>query len=218
LIFTGEGNVQFVLRQIEIAIQKLYAFDSGHRVERFLMSVASHPEPRNRGALCIRGSFAEDSLEVGVYLSRAVQAALGNLSFDSGAEAWNCRALDAFSVASEEVSHFHYLLFHAERGRPVSELELEVQGEIDRFALCFFSGSGNTVSFSILFDRLFHGIRITCQHSEEKRSRYFEANSLAANWMRKHRELFINPAKRECLLKFLRRFYRLRGSDKWSGL
>ena len=44
-------------------------------------------------------------------------------------------ALSALACAAEGVSHFVYLATRAAAGRPVSLLELEVQAEVDKFAL-----------------------------------------------------------------------------------
>ena len=46
--------------------------------------------------------------------------------------------LDPFCVAAEEVSHFVYLFFCARAARQVTQLELELQGEVDKYLSSVF--------------------------------------------------------------------------------
>jgi hypothetical protein len=59
-------------------------------------------------------------------------------------EAWECTQQNSspanhryLSVPFEEISHFVYLGFNHNRGRNVTPLEMEIQGEVDRILLAF---------------------------------------------------------------------------------
>src|SRR5258706_11533129 len=76
-------------------------------------------------------SESGDELYVGLFLGETVLAQLSR-----GAEApWSHERLRGFCAAAEGVSHFLYLLHRARARRPVSQLELEAQGELDKY-LC----------------------------------------------------------------------------------
>lgn len=55
-------------------------------------------------------------------------------------DAWAWETLDAEQIKQlfpliEGVSHFVYLLWHAQQEKPLTQLELELQGEVDKFIL-----------------------------------------------------------------------------------
>ena len=71
-----------------------------------------------------------DDVSLGVVLEDSVRARLAaadpRVHLDRG-------NLDPFCVAAEEVSHFVYLFFCARATRQVTQLELELQGEVDKY-------------------------------------------------------------------------------------
>lgn len=90
--------------------------------------------------------------------------------------------LDAFCVAVEGVSHFVYLTFcGAGLERPVRQIELELQAEIDKFLMLrFVLGHDTDTLVEVLFDRfrLADGL-----HAEEV-GRYRTANRAARRYAR----------------------------------
>lgn len=193
------------LRIIERGLKDLYAIDTPYRAEKFLISKPSKLGHLD-GALCVRPG---NTVEVGIYLSREVQNTLSALPIKA---TWNTPQLNAFCVVAEELSHFHYFLFHASNGRPVSQLEMEIQGEIDRFLLCFFSG----MPIETLIDRLFEKFKFRDGLSPEQSHRYKRAHDAASKFVVKHFCKMAEPSKREVLFRFLRRFYRLAEAEKLS--
>ena len=126
----------------------------------------------------------------------------------------------AFTVAAEEISHFHYLLYHASRTRQVSQLELELQGDIDKFLLTYFANFWKMESseeiFDALFELLFYRFRLAENLGPEERSRYLEANNLARRFIRKCATSLSDSEQRERIFRQLRKFYRLGASEKIS--
>jgi hypothetical protein len=92
-----------------------------------------------------------------------------------------CGDLDAFCAATEGVSHFVYFTFCGEQlDRPVSQIELELQAEIDKFLVVrLFASTGDD-----LIPRLFEQIRLSEALSELERERYVLANSAGRRYAR----------------------------------
>ena len=90
--------------------------------------------------------------------------------------------LDALCVAVEGVSHFVYLTFcGTSLERPVSQIELELQAEIDKFLLLrFVFGHGADGLVQTLFDRY----TLTDGLDGEEVGRYRTANRVARRYAR----------------------------------
>lgn len=94
--------------------------------------------------------------------------------------------LDAFCAATEGVSHFVYFTFCGERlGRPVSQIELELQAEIDKYLVMrLFAPIGDD-----LIPKLFEQITFADRLTDAERERYLVANRLGrryARWLDRH--------------------------------
>ena len=89
--------------------------------------------------------------------------------------------LDAFCAATEGVSHFVYFTFcGAQLERPVSQIELELQAEIDKFLLLrLHAPSGED-----LVTKLFEEIRLAAHLSTDQQERYLVANRAARRYAR----------------------------------
>lgn len=211
-----------VIRKIDLALKSLYNLDCEFRAEDFLLKRPAAQKAVGsaglQGALYVQSGEPCD-LTLGIYLSAAVGENL--TKFPRGRSAfWSREKLSAFAVATEEISHFHYLLHHAATGRQVSQLELELQGDIDKFLLAFFANAGGdeagNVIFETLFERLFSQFRLSELLTGEEKDRYTEANRLAKRFILKFADQLSDPASSENVLKALRRFYRLNASEKMS--
>ncbi len=89
--------------------------------------------------------------------------------------------LDAFCAATEGVSHFVYFTFCGERlDRPVSQIELELQAEIDKFLVVrLFAPVGED-----LIPRLFEQIRLADRLTPSEQERYVVANRAGRRYAR----------------------------------
>lgn len=214
-----------VVRKIDQALKRLYRIDATHRAEDYLIkkpvdATTGVGNAELQGALFVRPGGAK-SLRLGIYLSEGVRRRL--VSFRRWPDAvWTRDQLDAFTVAVEEVSHFNYLLFHAAAGRPVSQLELEVQGEVDKFLVTFFSvlagRAYDRTTFDVLIEQLFYRFRLAESLSPEQRERYEAANALARRFVLKWRAEMDEGKGREAAFRLLRRFYRLGPAERMSFL
>ncbi len=128
--------------------------------------------------------------------------------------------LDDVACAAEGVSHFVYLAVRAEAGRPVSLLELEVQAEVDKFALLVLHlwRRGLRRLSGALRRRLFEEVGYRAWLGEEARQRYRTANRLGSGYARWLEGRFVEEADAEGLLRELRASYRLGGGEKLGHL
>jgi hypothetical protein len=128
--------------------------------------------------------------------------------------------LSAFSAMAEGVSHVLYLLRCAEAGRPVSKLELEVQAEIDKFAVSTLHlwGRGLREKAHELWERLFLHVRPRHGLSADERDRYGTAGALGGRYAHYLIEQHVKPGRLDGFLSDLRAVYRLSSAEKLSAL
>jgi hypothetical protein len=124
--------------------------------------------------------------------------------------------LGAFCTATEEVSHFLYLLFRAGSGRAVTQLELELQAEVDKYlnAVFLLSLQNEGAVSARLRERLFQRFRIDERVSAESATRYREASGLAYRYCGWLESRFLRPARLAELRTHGRRFYRFGQREK----
>lgn len=201
------------------AIKRLYNLEHPLGAEAFLITKPILPAA-GQGAFFIQAR-QDDELEVGIFLDSEVRVHLSHLRRWNPSH-WDLPKLGAFAIAAEEVSHFNYFLHHRSMGRAVSQLELELQGEIDKFLLTLFSGHSVlkgpelAAKFETLLDQFFQHYQLVESLDAEQKARYEHASQLAKRFLLKYRDALLNPSKRETAFRLLRRFYRLNLSEKLS--
>jgi hypothetical protein len=176
-------------------------------------------EPRAPELLLVRERDGE--LELALFLDESVVRATRRADADHPRPRLVARAvLNELSCAAEGVSHFVYLATRAEAGRPVSLLELEVQAEVDKFALLLLHlwRRGLRRMSGALRRRLFERVRYHAHLAPEELERYRLANRLAAGYARWLEGRFVDDADLEGLLRELRRTYRRGGGEKLGYL
>ncbi len=192
------------LNQVQGQLERLYDVRSRHRVEDFLLqqrtawcnTAADAPE-----TLLVRQH--EDGLDIGLYLD---QALLERLLRDSPAQQLHDGNLEDYLAAVEGVSHFLYLVWNAHHGRSVTQLEMELQAEVDKFvsAAYWISRQYGAQALNSLHPALFSGYRLRDGLNPEQRQRYLRASRLAARYCRS-----LPPNERRPIMAELRRFYRM---------
>lgn len=215
-----------VIRQFDRAIKKLYNLESTHRAENFLIEPSS-PKARaipelateQQGAVIVKYTSGDaENVDLGIFLGEPVKKALSQIE-KLTPEKWLGEQAQALSVAAEEISHFHYLVYRFELDRTVSQLELELQGEIDKFLLLFFTISSKAAVegrhvFDSLFEQLFFRFSWSKSLSAEQQARYEAANHQARQFIKNFGETVLNKKSQEECLEYLRHFYRLSQSEK----
>ena len=105
-------------------------------------------------------------------------AALANLERNDPAARLDDDNFTDFCLAVEGVSHFVYLALRAAQSRPVSQLELELQAEVDKFACCLLV-AGTAAS---LRRRLYGDVVYADDLDADERERYRTANREAGRY------------------------------------
>jgi hypothetical protein len=199
-------------------LESIYGVEAP-RVADFLVTRAearaAAGEPRAPELLLVRER--EGELELALFLDERVVRAAGCADPHHPRPRLVARAvLNDLSCAAEGVSHFVYLATRAEAGRPVSLLELEVQAEVDKFALLLLHlwRRGLRRHSAALRRRLFERVRFHAHLAADELERYRLANRLAAGYARWLEDRFVDDADLEGLLRELRRTYRRGGGEK----
>ncbi len=176
-------------------------------------------EPRAPEALLVRES--DGALELGLFLDDDVVSAADSADpHDPRPLLAVPSALHHLACAAEGVSHFVYLATRAAAGRPVSLLELEVQAEVDKFALLVLHlwRRGLRRLSPALRRRLFERVRYHAWLRADELHRYREANRLGGGYARWLEGRYVQDADIDGLLRELRRTYRRAGRDKIAYL
>ena len=157
-----------------------------------------------------------EHLHVGLFLDDSV---LAQLAIPAAAP-WTHERLSGFCAAAEGVSHFLYLAHRAQQDGRVSQLELEAQGELDKYlsVLLQLWAVGRQRTSPGLRDRLFHRASLRAGLTAPERDRYRLANTLAAACAKALEARYVLTGRLEALLREVRRLYRLSGGEKLSAL
>lgn len=119
---------------VESALAQSYGFTVRTSVIDCLVdaTVAQRLRGNGRGAVLIYQEPESNEIELGVYFDPSITS---RLQLSDPLQSLHGENLDSFCVLIEEISHFHLVANRASKGRGVSRLELEWQGEIDKVLL-----------------------------------------------------------------------------------
>jgi len=119
---------------------------------------------------------------------------------------------DAMQLATEGVSHFVYLSFREQNEEAVSQLELELQAEVDKYAAGLLAGNGVgaiRARSRALRQKLYADAKfLDAEHTEEG-ERYRLAHRAAARYAARLEARYVDVGRLEELFIELRQFYRL---------
>ena len=157
-----------------------------------------------------------EELHVGLHLDERVLAQLSRAVHDP----WTHERLSGFCAAAEGVSHFLYLVHRAGQGGQVSQLELEAQGELDKYLTVVLQlwATGRRAASPALRHRLFERWELKPGLAAHERDRYRLASALAAACARALEARYVLAGRLDALLREVRRLYRMSGGEKFSAL
>jgi hypothetical protein len=195
------------LARVQRGLETLYRVDTGVAVDDFVIDAevrdALAPSRRPREQLLIHE--AEGEMSLALFVDPAVLANLA--AHDPG-----CRLgdhnLGDFLLAIEGVSHFIYAVWCAKAHRPVSQLELELQAEVDKYVTCLLATEAAPTRSESLRHRLFADPAYEPDLDQEERQRYRAANDNAHRYATWLEDTFVAPRRIPDMLAELRRFYR----------
>ena len=205
------------LRQLQRLLMSIHGVEA-EPVDEYLVDEDARrrlaPQASPEEALLVSEQGQE--LRVGLFLAEGVLREL-----DRGAEQpWTHDRLTAFTTAAEGVSHFLYLQHRAQALRPVSQLELETQGELDKYLTVLLQlwAVGRRAASPELRHRLFERTSLRPGLNAAERDRYVLAGALAAACAKALEVRYVRTGRLDGLLREVRRLYRLSGGEKFSAL
>ena len=121
-----------------------------------------------------------------------------------------------FCIAVEGVSHFTYVAWRASHDRPVTQLELEMQAEVDKFATSamLLGRQARGCVPGNLSHRLFQGASYLPGLERKQRERYERANGYAGRFCQGLERRYLRRRGGAAMTRELRRFYRLNQRQK----
>jgi hypothetical protein len=210
-----------VLRGLQSLLGRLYDVELDYDVYDFLvtdrraLAAAEDGSGRRRPDEELLLAETADGAGVSLYIEagllKRLECAdpLGALTEDNLAD---------YCTALEGVSHFVYSTWRLDRDVPVSLLELETQAEVDKYAATVFLladqlGGGFPLQ---VHARLFDRVSFDAQLAPDQMQRYRTAHRYAAHYCRRLERRFVKrgEARIEAMVRELRRFYRLRCTEK----
>jgi hypothetical protein len=122
--------------------------------------------------------------------------------------------LDRLCQIIEGVSHFVYVADRATRDQATTQLELELQAEVDKYVV-LSSARGLTLKASeALRDRLYANTHFLDHEGSVERERYETANTAAHRFVRRLEHTYIKENRMGEMRASLRDFYRMGLEDK----
>ena len=193
-----------LLARLQLGLEALYRVETKLAIEAFVIDGEARdqigPARAPREQLLLRE--ADGELAMGLFLDAA---ALANLERNDPAARLDDGNFADFCLAVEGVSHFVYVALRAAQSRPVSQLELELQAEVDKFACCVLISGPMTT----LRRRLYGDVSYADDLDADERERYRTANREASRYAAALERRFVARAETPALLAELRRFYRM---------
>jgi hypothetical protein len=198
-----------ILARLQLGLEALYRVETRLPIDAFVIDEAARAELRTarapREQLLVRQEGGE--LDLGLFVDAG---ALANLEQNDPAARLDERNFADFCLAVEGVSHFIYLALRAADDRAVSQLELELQAEVDKFACCLLV-AGATPD---LRRRLYGDVQLADDLDDAERARYRAANNEARRYAGALERRYVRSERAEALRTELRRFYRMDLPDK----
>lgn len=164
-----------ILNRIQSTLQQVNGFEHDLLVTDFLA-----PSGGQNSLIVKEGS---DEAEILVCLDEKLLKRCSDLRLPHD---FDRQKLSDLSILVEELSHFNTLCESLLANREVSALELEVQGEVDKFAavLSWLEERNEETLQHDFFEALFGQCELGAWVKPEERERYLEAHSIARNFCR----------------------------------
>jgi hypothetical protein len=189
--------------RIQARLSRTYGLDGAPPVDDFIQPT----DGEHREALLLHDPGDGEGIELALHLPRRVLHAREAMSFD-----------DVCQVV-EGVSHFLYVVERARREMPMTQLELELQAEVDKYVLLLHGGEVGSRRFEPvrsprILARLFERVTFAHPAGTEPGDRYRMANQLAARFAGRLEERFARRGRFEQMRSLLCRFYNAGQAEK----
>ena len=195
------------LGRVQRGLETLYRVETGVEVGDFIVGTELRDalvfarRPREQLLVCEEAG----EMSLALFIDPAV---LANLAANDPSHRLGDHNLGDFLLAVEGVSHFIYAIWCAKVDRPVSQLELELQAEVDKYVACLLTTEPAAGNSEQLRHRLFGDVEYEPDLDHDEHARYRAANDNAQRYAAFLEQAFIIPRRIPEMLDELRRFYR----------
>lgn len=207
-----------MLRPLQRLLETIYDAPCGHDVRDYLLTQRRElPPARRHDAADEELVLIEDDEEafLGLYVDAAV---LSRLKSHNPLRELDAGNLADFWTALEGVSHFSYLMWNARHHRGVSQLELELQAEVDKYVVSWWLLHRQHPRHHPreLHYLLFRRARVNPALELPRQALYAAASRYAARFCSRLEMALTSgrPTLRATAIAALRRFYRLGSTRK----
>lgn len=184
------------LQELQDNLEALYRLDPAPKVTEFLLL----QETTQREQLLL---LEEQDLYLCLVLDPLVMVKLQGNCLDT-------ENFSEFCLAVEGVSHFLFIIFCARQQRHVTLLEVELQGEVDKYlASILLANRSKQLTPEAIFQSLYHTFHLIDGLDAATRHRYQNASSLASYYIRALEQRFIQQRRFAAMMRELREFYRM---------
>lgn len=210
------------LDKLQRQLQSIYEIDIPFTVSDFVTTdlqlisglTGGHKDHLREKLLVLQDG---EDLDLSLYLHEDV---ITTLIEETGDNRLGPENFDNLCLAIEGISHFLYLTWRALQKHSVSQLELELQAEVDKyiFALTLISQQKQFELVDQLREILFENIRFDEALNSDELFRYREANHYAARYCYFLEGLYRKTSGSKHMNSELREFYRLGRQDKFRRI
>ena len=195
------------LARVQRGLETLYRVDTGVTVDDFMIDEPTRahlaPARRPREQLLVCEDAGEMSLALFID-----PGALDNLAAHDPGRRLGDHNFGDFLLAVEGVSHFIYAICCARAERPVTQMELELQAEVDKYVTCLLATEPAAGQSEALRYRLFVDASYEPDLDGDERDRYRAANDNAHRYAVWLETAYVATRRIPEMLGELRRFYR----------
>ncbi len=195
------------LGRVQRGLETLYRVETGVEVGDFVVghelrdALDLARKPKEQLLVCEEAG----EMSVALFIDPAV---LENLAANDPSHRLGEHNFGDFLLAVEGVSHFIYAIWCAKAARPVSQLELELQAEVDKYVACLLTTEPEPAVSEQLRRRLFADIEYEPDLDHDEHARYRAANDNAQRYAAWLEQAFVVPRRIPEMLGELRGFYR----------
>lgn len=206
-----------MLGRVQRGLEHLYRVNTGVAIDDFMVdrelrdTLVSARRPREQ----LLVHEADGEMALALFIDPGV---IANLTAHDPARRLGDHNFADFVLAVEGVSHFIYAIWCARAERPVSQLELELQAEVDKYVTCLLTQAPEPEVSLRLRRRLFGDAVYEPDLDHEERARYRAANDNAERYTGWLEQAFVAPRRIPEMLAELRRFYRLGLAGKLAAI
>jgi hypothetical protein len=196
------------LRPLQRAIDRVYRVDIRHTVDDFVRTLEPDHPHALRGEVVLVEERDDGDAGIAVMLDERVGPALQGEVVDG------MTRFRAWCLALEGVSHFVLLAHRAANDRPVSQLELELQAEVDKYVVGLVdrvlrrAPTEAMRASQRLREALFERVRFLDTEGTVEGVRYRLAHRWAARYAASLERRYVGSGRLATLVEEVRDFYR----------